>query len=343
MNIAVFEVAEWERQTFERLEDEHDIQSAADPLLPDNAGEYRDAEIISAFIYSKLSRGTLEKLPNLKLIATRSTGFDHIDQDFCNEKNIAICNVPSYGENTVAEHVFALLLMISHRLKEAVDRTRRGDFSFEGLRGFDLKGRTLGIIGTGHIGECTARIAKGFGMSILAMDLKPREDLAEELGFDYVDMDTLLAKSDVVTIHVPAKADTKCMFTKEQFAKMKDSAVLINTARGNLVDNEALMDALSSGKLKAAGLDVLPEEPMIREEAELLRPSKLQKQKMEDLLADHLLLRMNNVVITPHNAFNTKEAVERILSTTFKNITGFIKGDPLNVVNDAELQHMAKG
>jgi D-lactate dehydrogenase len=271
-------------------------------------------------------------LPHLKLIATRSTGFDHIDLDYCKQHNISVCNVPSYGENTVAEHVFALLLSISHRLIDAVDRTRKGNFTAEGLRGFDLNGKTLGVIGTGNIGRHVIKIASGFGMKVIASDLKPDRAFAEQLDFDYVSMRDLFAGADIVTVHVPADNTTRHLISTEEFTAMKDGAVLINTARGTVVDVQALLYALANGKLSAAGLDVLPEEPLIREEAELLRAVFSKQHDLRSLLADHVLLHMNNVIITPHNAFNTREAVQRILDTTCDNIAAFAGGEPQNVV-----------
>ncbi len=333
MKIAVYEVEDWERECFEPLRQDHEVAFEPGQLDAETAAEHSDAEIISAFIYSDLSRQVLETFKDLKFIATRSTGFDHIDMDTCDERGIKVANVPSYGRNTVAEHAFALLLTISRKLVDAVDRTRRGDFSLEGLQGFDLGGRTMGVIGTGDIGLHTARIARGFGMTVLAYDLKPREDAAREIGFDYVELDDLLARSDVVSLHVPGSPKTEKMISGREFEAMKDGAVLINTARGSVVDSEAMLRALSSGKLRAAGLDVLPEEPVIREEAELLRSYFRRDHDTRTLLADHILLRLRNVVITPHSAFDTREAVQRILHTTRDNIDGFLRGDVPNMVN----------
>ena len=334
MKIAIFEVEDWEREVFADLADQHDVIFREETLAAENAGDVADAEILSTFIYSDLGREVLQKLDRLKLIATRSTGFDHIALDHCNERGIRVANVPSYGENTVAEHVFALLGAISHKLVEAADRTRRGDFSQAGLQGFDLKGKTLGVIGTGHIGAHAARIARGYDMDVVAYDVKPDDQLAAKTGFRYVDMDELLAASDIITLHVPGSEETKHLISDDEFARMKDGVVLINTARGPVVDVEALMKALASGKVKAAGLDVLPEEPVVREEAELLRTWFGRRHNLETLLADHVLLRLNNVIITPHSAFNTREAVQRILDTTLGNIAGFLRGEPVNVIKE---------
>jgi len=289
MKLVIFEVESWERETFRDLGDGHEVVYVDKPLGSDNAGDYADADVISTFIYSDLGGRVLSQFNALKFIATRSTGFDHIDLDLCGERGIKVSNVPTYGDNTVAEHVFALLLAISHNMIEAVDRTRKGDFSQRGLQGFDLDGRTMGIVGTGNIGRHAIRIAKGFGMDVLAYDIAPDEAFAAEIGFDYVPLEELLRRSDVVSLHVPANPSTRHMISEEQFAAMKHGAVLINTARGPIVNVRALLRALSDGRVAAAGLDVLPEEPTIREEAELLRsffterphhaPQRLQHQR----------------------------------------------------------------
>jgi D-lactate dehydrogenase len=332
MKIVVFEVEQWEQRAFEALAAEHAMQFVGEALTQENAAAFADADALSPFIYSKLSGETLRQLPRVKLIATRSTGFDHIDLPHCDAKGITVCNVPVYGDNTVAEHVFALLLAISHKLVEAVDRTRRGDFSLQGLRGFDLRSKTLGVIGTGSIGQCVIEIARGFRMEVVACDVRPDAALAARLGFRYADLDELLAVSDVVTLHVPSNEKTRNLLSHEQFARMKDGVVLINTARGDLVDIRALAKAIGEGKVAAAGLDVLPEEAAVREEAELLYSVYRQRYDLETLLVNHILLRLRNVIITPHSAFNTQEAVERILETTVDNIRSFARGEPKNVV-----------
>lgn len=332
MKITIFDLEDWEREGFECLADEHDLTLLSEPLSAENARRHGDAEVVSGFVYSSFDEKVMEQLLNLKLIATRSTGFDHIPLDLCRQRGITVCNVPTYGSNTVAEHVFGLLLTISHKLEEAIDRTRKGDFSPKGLQGFDLQGKTMGIIGTGGIGRETIRIARGFGMDVLAFDIQPDEDAAAQLGFRYVEMDELLAHCDIISLHVPASKKTRHLISHDEFEKMKDGAVLINTARGDIVDTKALVRALAEQKLSAAGLDVLPEEPVIREEAELLRSVYEQQHDLTTLLANHVLVHMRNVVVTPHSAFNTREAVQRILHTTVENIQAFAQGKPINVV-----------
>jgi len=332
VKIAVFEVEDWERDAFQPLQGEHDITFLNEPLSAANVRRYADAEVVSTFIYSNLSRIVLEQLGQLKLIATRSTGFDHIDADYCRERGIIVANVPTYGDTTVAEHVFGLMLAISHNLVNAVDRTRRGDFTLRGLQGFDLRGKVLGVVGTGSIGLCVIRIANGFGMEVVAFDVRHNDEAAQELGFRYVEMDELLAVSDVITLHVPFNPKTYHLINAEAFAKMKDGVVLINTSRGRIVDVQALVRAIGERKVAAAGLDVLPEEPTIREEAELLRSMFHEEHDLQAILAGHILLRLRNVIITPHTAFYTREAVHRILETTVENITRFAEGSPQNVV-----------
>jgi D-lactate dehydrogenase len=333
MKIMLFEVEEWERQAFESLQGEHRIEFVAEPLTRENAASYAKAEALSPFIYSDMSADVLGQMNRLKLIATRSTGFDHIDLEYCEANDITVCNVPVYGDNTVAEHVFALLLTISHKIIAAVDRTRRGDFSLKGLQGFDLLGKTLGVIGTGSIGRCVIEIAKGFRMDVLASDVRPDEELASRFGFRYVEMDQLLASSDIITLHVPSNEKTRNLISDKEFDKMKEGVVLINTARGDVLDIKALAKAIGEGRVAAAGLDVLQEEGGIREEAELLSSVYDKKHDLETMLLNHILLRLRNVIITPHSAFNTREAVERILSTTVGNITSFIRGEPENVIS----------
>jgi D-lactate dehydrogenase len=333
MRICVFEVEEWERVVFDELAGEHDVRFVREPLTPANAAEHADAEAVSVFIYSKLTASVLAELPDLKLVATRSTGYDHIDLDHCSERGIPVTNVPTYGDHTVAEHTLGLLLTISHNLTEAIDRTRKGDFSFIGLQGFDLRGKTFGVIGTGSIGRHVIRMSRGFDMDVVAFDVRPDEALAEELGFRYVGMDELLAGSDIVSLHVPYSPKTHHLIGEAEFSRMKDGVVFLNTSRGPLMDVKALVQAIARKKVRAVGLDVLPEEPMIREEAELLHHAFREQHHMETLLADHILLRLRNVYITPHSAFNTREAVERILRTTIDNIAAFAEGNAHNVVN----------
>lgn len=332
MKITVFEVEDWERERFAQFNHDHEVKLRSEPLSAKNVAEHADAEIVSTFIYSKLNQEVIEQLGNLKLIATRSTGFDHIPVDFCSGRGIEVCNVPTYGSETVAEHVFGLLLTISHKLEQAIDRTRKGDFSSRGLQGFDLRGKTLGVVGTGEIGLETIRIAKGFQMNVLGFDVKPNEEAAQKLGFRYLGLKELLNQSDIVTLHVPGNEQTRHLISRTEFEQMKPGVVLLNTSRGSIIETRELVRALADGKVSAAGLDVLPEEPVIREEAELLRSVYEERANLNTLLANHVLVHMRNVIVTPHSAFNTKEAVQRIIDTTIENIEAFIGGAAQNIV-----------
>lgn len=291
-----------------------------------------DLTVASVFIGSRIDAEQLQRMPRLKLVCTRSTGYNHIDLDACRERGVTVCNVPAYGEHTVAEHTFGLMLALSRKLIKAYERTRRGDFSLDGLLGFDLLDKTLGVVGAGAIGLRVIRIGVAVGMRVLAYDVKPHQLLAEVLGFEYCDLDRLLAESDIVSLHVPLLPATRHMINRETIAKMKRGALLINTARGELVDTDALLEALSSGHLGGAGLDVIEGEERIGDEAQMA----LRGAPREDLalaVERYALLSRDDVVITPHMAFYSREALERLMAVTCENITDFLRGEPQNVVS----------
>ncbi len=284
------------------------------------------------FIRSHITGHLLAQLPDLRFIATRSTGYDHLDVAACQARGIVVSNVPTYGENTVAEHTFGLILSLSRTIHQAYSRTIRGDFSLAGLRGFDLKGRTLGVVGTGHIGLHVIRIGRGFGMDVIAYDVREQPLLAEVLGFHYVSLDELLEQSDIVTLHVPYLPGTHHLLDRERMSRMKRGSLLINTARGAIVDTDALLWALDEGIIAGAGLDVIEGEELIAEERLLLRQDVAADQ-LQAAIRGHVLLRRENVVITPHIAFDSQEALQRILDTTADNLDGFMAGEPRNVVS----------
>lgn len=292
---------------------------------------HEDVEVLMPFIHSAVGREEMEAMPSLRLIATRSTGYDHVDLEAAAEKNIAVANVPAYGENTVAEHTFALILALSRKVHHAWTRTQRGEYTMEGLRGFDLYGKTLGVIGAGAIGLHVVRIAKGFGMEVLAFDVNRNQLLADVLDFTYTDLDELLQSSDIVTLHAPAIPATHHLINKDTLSKMKQGALLINTARGALVDTAALAEALDCGHLGGAGLDVFEGEEFMQHEDELLyQPGAEDKLKL--LVRAHTLQRRPDVVITPHIGFNSEEALRRILDTTAGNVRAFLDGEPHNLI-----------
>ncbi|MFO8011705.1 MAG: NAD(P)-dependent oxidoreductase [Phycisphaerae bacterium] len=328
------EVEDWESDFLRSHCQEHcDFETAEDTVQEMDLEPHRDAACLSPFIHSQVTEEVLEALPNLRLITTRSTGVDHIAVDACRERDITVCNVPTYGANTVAEHTFALVLALTRRVHKAYEQTIRGRFSIEGLRGIDLRDRTLGVVGTGSIGTHVIRIALGFQMRVLAYDVAPVAAMADALGFRYVDLDTLLAESDIVTLHCPLTDENEHMIDSGAIGRMKDDAILINTARGGLVDTDALVQALRNGNLAGAGLDVLEEETAIREEGEMLS-RRYDSGALLTMVQNTLLLRMDNVIVTPHIGFNSEEAVHKILSTTISNVSSFLAGHPQNVVDE---------
>jgi D-lactate dehydrogenase len=332
MMIAFFELHDWEEKYLrDRVDAAHDIVTFHDVLDHAHLAKIAGAEIVSPFIYSRLTAERLAKLPKLKLVATRSTGFDHVDVAECAKRGVTACNVPFYGENTVAEHTFALILALSRKVHEAFVRVRAGNFSLDGLRGFDLKGKTIGVIGAGRIGLHVIRIARGFGMKVLAFDVKRDDFWAEVLGFDYAELNDLLGLSDIITLHAPYNKHTRHLINRNNVGKIKHGAILINTARGGLVDTDALLTALENEILAGAGLDVLEGEETIYEESALLGDA-VNPERLRRAIQNHVILKHPNVVFTPHNAFNSQEALERILATTADNIQSFVAGQPKNVV-----------
>ena len=333
MNAVFFEAAPWERRFLTRALTGHGVHAkfVADPLTEETRRAAAGAEVISVFIYSFLTRALLQRLPRLRFIATRSTGFDHIDLKSCARRRVAVANVPSYGENTVAEHTVALILSLSRNIHKAYVKTIKGDFSLEGLQGFDLKSKTLGVVGSGHIGMHVIKMAKGFGMDVLAHDVHKNVFLSEVLDFRYVSLEVLLRRSDIVSLHVPDMPSTHHLMNRQTFRLMKRGALLINTARGGLVDTDALVWALDEGIVGGAGLDVLEGEELVKEERQLLSKD-FSKEKLATALKNHILLHRENVVITPHIAFDSREALQRILETTVNNIVNFLSGSPINLV-----------
>jgi D-lactate dehydrogenase len=307
-----------------------------------------EAEALSTFIESVVTEDFLATHPRLRLIATRSTAVDHLPVAACRERGITIAHVPTYGETTVAEHTFALLLAISRRLREAMLAPKGGHFSYEAARGFDLAGKTLGIIGMGRIGQHVAELARAFRMKVLAHDVERSAELARTLDFTFVPLDELLAEAHVVSLHAPLLPATYHILNRETLAKCRPGIVIINTARGSLIDTEALREALDSGQVGGAGLDVLQDERVMRQTAtriiaadiiEHLRSDALAQdardadrvRELEGLMLGDALLARSNVVFTPHVAFNSVEAVARLNEVTVENIVGFIEGRSVNV------------
>jgi D-lactate dehydrogenase len=332
MKIAFFELEDWERAELSKGPfNGHQLHLSSETLNERTLIEEHDADIVSPFVHSQLTRATLAKLPNLKFIATRSTGFDHIDLACCREQGIQVSNVPSYGENTVAEHTFALILALSRNIHKAFVHTMAREIPFAELRGFDLEGKTLGVVGAGRIGLHVIKIAKGFGMNVVAFDVRHEPLLAEVLNFRYAPLEDLFKVSDIVSLHCPYSPKTHHLINADNIRLFKRGALLINTARGGLIDPAALTQALDEGILAGAALDVLEGEELLKDERQILAQT-LAQDKLRTLLLNHSLLNRDNVVITPHIAFNSREAVQRILDTTVDNLRAFLAGQPQNMV-----------
>ena len=258
----------------------------------------------------------IDACPNLKAIAILATGYNVVDIDAAKKRGIPVCNVPAYGTDAVAEFAMSLLLELCHHVGHHADAVKEGrwescpDFCFWDYPLMDLHGKTMGIIGFGRIGRTTGKLANAFGMKVLATGSRPTPE-GEALA-DYVDLDTLLARSDVIALHCPLLPGTKDIICRENIEKMKDGVIIINNARGGCVVEQDLADALNSGKVAAAGLDVVSTEP---------------------ISGDNPLLTAKNCIITPHISWASRECRQRILDTTVENVRSFLAGTPKNVVN----------
>ncbi len=275
-----------------------------------------DAEIIYTN-KTPLRKEILEKLPNVKFIGLLATGYNVVDVDSAKKLNIKVTNVPTYGTHSVAQMVFAHLMAICHHVQAHSDAVKDGewannpDWSFWNYPLIELAGKTMGIIGYGRIGEAVGRIAQAFAMKVVAFDNHPKKELESET-MKYVNLDELLASSDVITLHCPLFESTKGIINKDSIAKMKDGVIIINTSRGPLIVEEDLVEALESGKVYAAGVDVVSIEPILK---------------------DNPLLKAKNIFITPHISWAPKESRKRLMDVAVDNLKQFLDGKPVNVVN----------
>jgi D-lactate dehydrogenase len=281
--------------------------------------------VVCAFINDDLSAPILERLAagGTRLIALRSAGFNHVDLPAAQRLGLSVVRVPTYSPHAVAEHAVALILSLNRHLHRAYNRTRDGDFTLHGLTGFDLVGKTVGVVGTGQIGATFARIMAGFGCQLLAYDPYPNPQV-EALGARYLPLDQLLEQAQIISLHCPLNEHTRHLINIDSLYRMQRGAMLINTGRGALVDTPALIEALKSGQLGYLGLDVY------EEEAQLFFEDRSDLPLQDDVLAR--LLTFPNVVVTAHQAFLTKEALGAIAQTTLDNITQWAAGTPQNLV-----------
>ncbi len=294
-------------------------------LTLDTAALADGHEVVCAFINDDLSDPVLERLAagGTRLIALRSAGYNHVDLPAAQRLGISVVRVPAYSPHAVAEHAVALILALNRQLHRAYNRTRDGDFSLHGLTGFDLVGKTVGIVGTGQIGATFAKIMSGFGCNLLAYDPYPNPQV-EALGAQYVSLEALLAQAQIISLHCPLTPDTKHLINARSLATMQRGAMLINTGRGALVDTPALSEALKSGQLGYLGLDVYEEEALLFFEDRSDHPLQ------DDVLAR--LLTFPNVIVTAHQAFLTHEALGAIAQTTLDNIQAWADGAAQNLV-----------
>ncbi len=317
MKVAWFDTEEWERDYLNEKDLGFEIDFFQQSLTPENKEKAEEYDAVAVFVSSQLTEDVVNSL-DADIIACRSTGFDHVDLDAASENNIDVCNVPEYGGTTVAEHCFGLILSLSRKIYYGIRKVENGNFSHENLRGFDLKGKKIGVIGTGTIGQNVIRIANGFELETVAHDPYPDHEAAEELGYEYVELDELLRESDIISLNCPLTDSTHYLLSEEEFEKM-DGTIIINTARGEIIDTSALINALENDNVEAAGLDVLEEECYLEDDIEIL--SELPDEcDTETILEDHLLMERDDVLVTPHNAFNSIEALHRIEDITLQNL-----------------------
>lgn len=302
-----------------------------DHFSPTTWERAQNCQILSTFMSSEISKDLLSQMPALQLIATRSTGFDHIDLNYTAARNIAVANVPSYGENTVAEYAFALLLSLARRIVPTALESRRGNFSQESLRGLDLNGKTVGVIGTGRIGRNFIRMASaGFGMRVLAYDAYPNASLGDEYGVQYVELDRLLSESDAISIHCPNLPSTHHLINRTNLGLLRPGVLLVNTARGSVVEIEALIEGMRSHIFGGLALDTFEGEDVWIQRAAILDGTFIPKSEdFRPAILAAFLQQYPNVILTPHNAFNSQEAVDRILWTALENIGHFVAGESL--------------
>lgn len=330
MKILIFDATPIARDVYSSSLAGHTLVYHDGPLADDVIAANTDAEIVSLFVSSRFTAAQMDMLPNLKMISARSAGFDHIDCAHAKARGIVVARVPKYGQHTVAEFAVGLMLQLSRKLYESSRRVREEcSFSQEGLEGFDLFGKTLGVLGTGNIGRAVVGLAQAFGMEVLMYDVIPAVGL-ENAHAKYVELDELLSRSDIITIHVPYLPENHHFLDAGRIAKMKQGAYVINTARGELVDTDALLAALKAGKLGGAGLDVLEEERVLkvcRGHLEGLTPEEI-----EMVQADKSLMEMPNVIVTPHVAYFSREANRDIQEISVGNVTAFLNAAPTNVV-----------
>ena len=322
--IIFFDIKDYDREFFEKYGKNYNYEMSffKSRLSLENVHLTKGYDVVCAFTNDDISKGTIDAMAEngVRLLAMRCAGFNNVSlKDIHNR--FKVVRVPAYSPHAIAEYTVGLILAVNRKINKAYVRTREGNFSINGLMGFDLDGKTVGIIGTGKIGQILIKILKGFDMKVIAYDLFPNQKVAEELGFEYVSLDELYANSDIISLNCPLTKDTQYMINRRSMLKMKDGVILVNTGRGQLIDSADLVEALKDKKIGAVALDVYEEEE-----------NYFFEDKSTQVIEDDILGRLlsfYNVLITSHQAYFTKEAVEAITVTTLNNIKDFIEGKPL--------------
>lgn len=332
MRVAVFSTKRYDRSSLDAANGDgrHELAYFEPRLVVETAPLAAGYDAVCAFVNDRLDREVLQALRDggTKLIALRSAGYNHVDLDAAEELGITVVRVPAYSPYAVAEHAVGLMLAVNRKLHRAHNRVREGNFSLEGLLGFDMHGKTVGILGTGKIGTVLAGILKGFGCHLLGYDPYPSA-AARELGVEYVSFDELVGRSDIVSLHLPLTPETHHIISADAIRKMKRGAMVINTSRGDLLDTAAVIEGLKDGQIGAVGLDVY------EEEEELFFEDLSNQVLQDDVFAR--LLTFPNVLITGHQAFFTEEALRAIAETTIANIDAIENGEECpNIVSAAK-------
>ncbi len=320
VKIAFFDAKPYDREIFNEVNSDfgYDIKYFKFNLTTDNAVLSECADVVCVFVNDMISSEVIDKLHecNVKLIALRCSGFNNVDLKAA-ENKIRVARVPAYSPNAIAEHTVALILSLNRKIHRAYWRTRDSNFSLGGLMGFDMHKKNAGVIGTGKIGKVLIKILSGFGMHVLSYDPYPDDEFAREAGCNYVGLDEIFEQSDIISLNCPLTKETEYMIDERSIEKMKDGVMIINTGRGKLIRTADLIGGLKSGRIGSAGLDVY------EEEAEYFFEDLSNRVLNDDILAR--LLTFNNVIITSHQGFFTREAMHNIATTTMTNIKHFIE------------------
>ena len=322
--IAFFDTKPYDRASFDEVNEKYgfEILYHKGQLNRNNVVLTQGMDAICIFVHDTADTAIIEQMAGygVKLIALRAAGYNNVDLAAAKD-TLKVVRVPAYSPYAVAEHAVALMLALNRKIHRAYWRTRDGNFALHGLMGFDMNGKTAGIIGTGKIARILIRILQGFGMKVVAYDLYPDEKYAREVGISYVSLDSLYAQADMISLHVPLTDQTKNMIDAQSIAKMKEGTIIINTSRGQLIHTNALIEGLKSKKIAAAGLDVYEEEE-----------GYFYEDQSDKIIDDDVLARLlsfNNVIVTSHQGFFTREAMHNIAETTVQNIQDFIDGKTL--------------